>query len=114
MKKILLVLAVFALASFTLINTDGEKPKAFDTSYMDPSVSPCDNFYQYAIGGWRANNPIPETESRWMAFNILNEENRQKLMKIVDKVRLNTAAATMFVCLVPADPSPRRGEGDFV
>ena len=74
MKKILLVLAVFALASFTLINTDGEKPKAFDTSYMDPSVSPCDNFYQYAIGGWRANNPIPETESRWMAFNILNEE----------------------------------------
>ena len=93
MKKIVLVLAVFALASFTLLNTDGEKPKAFDTSYMDPSVSPCDNFYQYAIGGWRANNPIPETESRWMAFNILNEENRQKLMKIVDKVRLNTAAA---------------------
>ena len=91
MKKILLVLAVFALASFTLLNTDEEKPKAFDTSYMDPSVSPCDNFYQYAIGGWRANNPIPETESRWMAFNILNEENRQKLIDKRKRLKFESA-----------------------
>ena len=91
MKKISFLVLISALAACT------NKPKtdvvAFDTSFIDSTTSPCENFYQYAIGGWREKNPVPETESRWMAFNILNEENRQKLMKIVEVVRLNKSAA---------------------
>ena len=90
MKKISILLLIIGLAACT------NKPKkdivAFDTSFIDSTTSPCENFYQYAIGGWREKNPVPETESRWMAFNILNEENRQKLMKIVDVVRVNKSA----------------------
>jgi putative endopeptidase len=66
-----------------------DHPIAFDINYIDSTTSPCENFYQYAIGNWQANNPVPETESRWMAFNILNEENRKKLLKIVDDVAQN-------------------------
>lgn len=73
-------------------NNHGNHPIAFDTNYIDSTTSPCENFYKYAIGNWQANNPVPETESRWMAFNILNEENRKKLLKIVDDVAQNDNA----------------------
>jgi len=96
MNKLFLLIAgvaALALVAFGYVQKDPPvKPIAFDTSFIDSTVNPCENFYQYAIGGWRANNPVPETESRWMAFNILNEENRQKLMKIVDVVRQKESA----------------------
>jgi len=93
MKKISFLVAVVALAACSQSpEKKGDKPVAFDTSFIDSTVNPCENFYQYAIGGWRAANPVPETESRWMAFNILNEENRQKLLAIVDEVRLDKKA----------------------
>jgi putative endopeptidase len=93
MNKSFLLIAVLALVAFGYVQKDPPvKPVAFDTSYIDSTANPCENFYQYAIGGWMANNPVPETESRWMAFNILNEQNRQKLIKIVAEVSKNTKA----------------------
>jgi putative endopeptidase len=97
MKKLFYQISMWALGAIVFLgsckksvekeNTSNEIiPVAFDTSFIDPTVSSCDNFYNYAIGNWRKNNPIPETESRWMAFNILYEENRQKLIKIVDEL----------------------------
>ncbi|NNJ54517.1 MAG: M13 family metallopeptidase [Bacteroidia bacterium] len=87
MKKIIILLAgIIVLDACSKNQTVTEKPIAFDTSFIDSTQDPCDNFYKYAIGSWQAENPVPETESRWMAFNILYEENRQKLIKIIDEV----------------------------
>lgn len=62
-----------------------ENPVAFDLSNIDSAVSPCDNFYKYAIGNWQLNNPVPSTEGRWMSFNILAEDNRKKIQGILDE-----------------------------
>ncbi len=61
-------------------------PVAFDMSNIDSTYNPVDNFYKFAIGNWQKNNPVPETESRWMAFNILDEENNKKLLVILDEL----------------------------
>ncbi|MBW8685597.1 M13 family metallopeptidase [Chitinophaga rhizophila] len=57
------------------------KVPAFELSSIDSSAKPCDDFDQYVNGGWKKNNPIPSTESRWGAFNVLDKENKEVRLK---------------------------------
>ncbi|MNJ84997.1 Neutral endopeptidase [compost metagenome] len=61
-----------------------KKPTSIDVSYMDLSVKPQEDFFQFANGIWCKNNPVPNTESRWGSFNELDKRNKATLKQILE------------------------------
>ena len=60
-----------------------------DKSDMDPGISPRDDFYHYANGGWLKKYPIPDEFSRYGTFDKLREDNRKIVRKIIEDVARN-------------------------
>ncbi|RSL17946.1 endothelin-converting enzyme [Edaphobacter aggregans] len=56
-----------------------KKPVSLDLSAIDTTADPCTDFYQYACGNWKKNNPIPADQTRWGRFNELAERNNYLL-----------------------------------
>jgi putative endopeptidase len=56
-----------------------KKLVSFDLSAIDKTADPCTDFYQYACGNWKKNNPIPADQTRWGRFNELAERNNYLL-----------------------------------
>ena len=92
MKKTLLTIATMALIATGCQNkkelTSGVNPDNFDTTARLE-----DDFYQFACGGWMANNPLDAEHSRYGAFDVLAENALKSINGIIDSVSKNENAA---------------------
>jgi putative endopeptidase len=70
----------------------GQTGVGISKANMDLTASPCDNFFQYASGGWVKNNPIPPAESRWGSFNELGNRNQAIERRILEKAAADRTA----------------------
>ncbi|HEY0897375.1 MAG TPA: M13 family metallopeptidase [Sphingobacteriaceae bacterium] len=85
----LVVPAMFAAACSSGSKNSSDVPKRtvfFDKTGMDTTVSPGENFFQFANGTWMKNTVIPASETGWGSFYTLYDENQQNLRKILDEV----------------------------
>ena len=73
-----------ALAGCTQ-SKDAGKP-AIDLANFDNTVSAGEDFYQYACGGWMANNPLTPEYARYGIFDQLDKENQERLKSLIDEV----------------------------
>ena len=91
--KIWAVIALLTLASLGAARPAGDLAEAgFDPANIDKACKPCEDFNQYANGGWLGKNPIPAAYPSWGSFNILNESNRDNLKVILEAAAKNSSA----------------------
>ena len=56
----------------------------FDTTGMDRSVAPGNNFYEFANGTWAKNTPIPADKSNFGMFTVLDDLSRARTREIIE------------------------------
>jgi len=75
------------------------------TQNIDRAINACTDFDAYANGHWRAEHPIPATESIWAIRTITQEETRVRLRTIAEEDAAKSDALQRG--------SPGRLTGDF-
>jgi putative endopeptidase len=91
LRLFLVFCSLFALAALLLVAAHIPAKAAGDTSSwgfslsnLDKSCKPCDNFYEFAMGGWIKANPIPAEYSSWGTFTQLRDNNLTAMRTILD------------------------------
>jgi endothelin-converting enzyme/putative endopeptidase len=57
-----------------------------DASGVNRGVDPCTDFYEFANGTWRAQNPIPAGKPRWGRRDVSRQANRLKVRALLEEL----------------------------
>ena len=65
----------------------------FDLADLDTTCNACQDFFEYANGGWIKRNPIPPEYASWGRFNEVQNRNQEILRTILEAAAGNKSAA---------------------
>jgi len=69
---------------------EGAMPAGLDEAALDGTVSPCEDFYQYACGGWMKATTIPEDRARYSrGFDRIVDQNELTLKELLEGLAAN-------------------------
>ena len=88
MSLMRIVAMVFVLAGATVLGQNSLQ-RGIEVADLNKSVAACDDFYEYANGGWRAANPIPASMPRWSRRWAAGESTKEKLRGILEEISAN-------------------------
>jgi len=87
--------SILCLAFLAVLKASGDDSKGwgFARANLDKSCKPCDDFYQFAMGGWMKSNPTPPEFSSWGSFTILADRNQESMRGILENAAKADSAA---------------------
>ena len=65
----------------------------FSLSNLDKTCKPCDDFYEFAMGGWMKANPIPAEYPNWGTFTELRDNNLTAMHTLLETAAKASAPA---------------------
>ncbi|HEV7923392.1 MAG TPA: M13 family metallopeptidase [Thermoanaerobaculia bacterium] len=71
---------------------DGRKPSPLEST-VSASVTPGDDFFAYANGGWLETTALPAGRERWGARDELEEQARRRVAALLDAASAATAGS---------------------
>jgi len=81
------------LLGTTSLNYAQQNP-GINMSYMDKSVRPQDDFYNYVNGTWIKNTEIPADKTRWGSFDELRQNTDKDALSILNEAMKNANYAS--------------------
>jgi len=84
MRNYTLAILVLLLCSPVVLAQNGAL-HGVDITDLDRKADPCTDFFQFANGTWRANNPIPASMTRWSKRWAAGESTKDKLKDILEE-----------------------------
>ena len=77
-----------AFASMSMVALgQGELKSGIDLTNLNQSVSPADDFFEFACGGWMKKHPLPAAYSRYGSFDQLAENNDKRINSILNDLK---------------------------
>jgi putative endopeptidase len=78
-----LLFIVWLLTYGSVLFSQSSSLHGIDLGDLDRKAEPCTDFYEFANGRWRANNPIPASMTRWSKRWAAGESSKDKLREIL-------------------------------
>jgi len=91
-KQSYLLLLFFVMITLSCNNTKKASVDGITLTNMDTTVTPGNDFYQYADGGWIKSHPLKPEYSRFGTFDELAEKSQQQVKDLIIEVAQKTNA----------------------
>jgi putative endopeptidase len=92
-----LAVVILIVGSLGVVRASGRADDSggwgFSEANLDRSCKPCDDFNQFAMGGWMKNNPIPAEYPNWGSFTMLADRNQASMRVILEEAAKANASA---------------------
>lgn len=92
-RTLIFATTALLLTAATPSNPPSSPADQYLAQYVDPSVSPRDDFFRYAVGKWLKDHPIPANERSWGISHVVQEETYRRVVAINEESAANTQVA---------------------
>ena len=85
MKKLIFTLSAVMLMTTACTNKQ-QQTTGIDLANLDTTAVPQNDFYQFACGGWMANNPLTPEYARFGSFDKLGLTNLEQVNGLIQDI----------------------------